>query len=303
MKKIQKILCVGTLLGMMSCAGLANATSYDVTILNTKNDKVITAQQMVDSFSPYDVIFFGEFHDQYVLHEVEFDVFEKLYAKYGSRLVLSLEMFEADNQQKLNDYLEEKITEDEFVKTSRPWPRYKTDYKPLIEFAKAHKIPVIASNIPRFLASKLAKEGTLENIEPQYKEFLPLKTYAPEGAYKEKFTNYMTRGGEVMNVPQARLNQVFAAQCVKDDKMAESIYYFLEENPDKVIFHVNGCFHSDGHLGTAEKLENLNPDLKVAVITPKDMPEDKNYMKNYPADKADGEYVIYFKRVVKEVEN
>lgn len=303
MRKLKKILCTGALLGLMSCAGFAHAASYDVTILNTQNDKVITAQQMVDSFSPYDVIFFGEFHDQDVLHEVEVDVFEKLYAKYGSRLVLSLEMFEADNQQKLNDYLADKITEEEFVKTSRPWPRYKTDYKPLIEFAKLHKIPVIASNIPRFLASKLAKEGTLENIEPQYKEFLPLKTYAPEGAYKEKFTNYMTRGGEVMNVPQAKINQVFAAQCIKDDKMAESIYYFLEENPDKVIFHVNGCFHSDRHLGTVEKLENLNSNLKVAVITPKDMPEDKNYMKNYHIDKADGEYVIYFKRVVKEVQN
>ena len=80
---------------------------------------------------------------------------KKLYKKYGSRLVLSMEMFEKDNQEKVNDYLAGKITEEEFIKTSRPWPRYITDYKPMIEFAKAHKIPVIASNIPRFWHQRL----------------------------------------------------------------------------------------------------------------------------------------------------
>ena len=223
-KKFQRILCTGVMLGLMACSANAGAAgSSDVTIVDTKLDKVITVQQMVDSFTPYDVIFFGEFHDQDVLHSVEYDVLKKLYKKYGSRLVLSMEMFEKDNQEKLNNYLAGKITEDEFIKTSRPWPRYLTDYKPMIEFAKAHKIPVIASNIPRFLASTLAKQGTVENIEPRYRQYLPDKTYAPEGDYKEKFAGYMTRGGEVMKISQEKLNQVFAAQCIKDDKMAESI--------------------------------------------------------------------------------
>lgn len=304
MKKFRQILQAGIMFSLMACTASAGAAaSSDVTIVDTKLDKVITAQQMVDSFTPYNAIFFGEFHDQDVLHSVEYDVLKKLYKKYGSRLVLSMEMFEKDNQEKLNNYLAGKITEDEFIKTSRPWPRYLTDYKPMIEFAKAHKIPVIASNIPRFLAATLAKQGTVENIEPRYRQYLPDKTYAPEGAYKEKFAGYMTRGGEVMKISQEKLNQVFAAQCIKDDKMAESIFYYLDANPDSVIFHVNGCFHSDGHLGTVEKLENLNPELTVAVISPKDMPADKDYMKNYAKDKTDGEYLIYFERVNKEVES
>lgn len=303
-KKFQRMLCTGVMLGLMACTANAGAAgSSDVTIVDTKLDKVITAQQMVDSFTPYDVIFFGEFHDQDVLHSVEYDVLKKLYKKYGSRLVLSMEMFEKDNQEKVNDYLAGKITEEEFIKTSRPWPRYITDYKPMIEFAKAHKIPVIASNIPRFLASTLAKQGTVENIEPRYRQYLPDKTYAPEGAYKEKFAGYMTRGGEVMRISQEKLNHVFAAQCIKDDKMAESIFYYFTDNPGKVIFHVNGCFHSDGHLGTVEKLEALNPELKVAVISSKDMPADKNYLTTYNADKADGEYLVYFERVNKKVES
>ena len=44
----------------------------------------------------------------------------------------------------------------------------------------------------------------------------------------------------------------------------------------------------------------MNPALKVGVITPKDMPEPKNYMETYADDKKDGEYIIYFPRVEKE---
>lgn len=61
---------------------------------------------------------------------------QQLYAIHGDKLVLSLEMFEADNQSVLNEYLDGKITEDEFLAKSRPWPRYKTDYRQLVEFAK-----------------------------------------------------------------------------------------------------------------------------------------------------------------------
>lgn len=79
-KKFQRMLCTGVMLGLMACTANAGAAgSSDVTIVDTKLDKVITAQQMVDSFTPYDVIFFGEFHDQDVLHSVEYDVLKKLY--------------------------------------------------------------------------------------------------------------------------------------------------------------------------------------------------------------------------------
>jgi hypothetical protein len=61
---------------------------------------------------------------------------------------------------------------------------------------------------------------------------------------------------------------MFAAQCLKDDTMAESIFYFLQSHPKTQVIHYNGDFHSAAHLGTAEKLARLNPQLKIAVISP-----------------------------------
>lgn len=98
----------------------------------------------------------------------------------------------------------------------------------------------------------MAKEGTLAAVAELDKQYLPVRTYAPAGKYKEKFAAYMTKGQTPMRIPQERIDQVFAAQCIKDDKMAESIFYYWQDNQDKVIFHINGCFHSDGHLGTVE---------------------------------------------------
>ena len=40
---------------------------------------------------------------------------QQLYAIHGDKLVLSLEMFEADNQFVLNEYLAGRITEEEFL--------------------------------------------------------------------------------------------------------------------------------------------------------------------------------------------
>lgn len=300
MKKFLKFLCMCLILSLAETANAATPTVKDIVIVSSAENNQISVQDMAEKLTGYDVVFFGEFHDQDVLHELEYDVLKHLYAAYGNKLVLSLEMFEADSQNVLNEYLAGQISEEEFLKKSRPWPRYKTDYRPLVEFAKEYQLPIIAGNIPRFLAAKLAKEGTLANVEIQHKQYLPAKTYAPEGNYKEKFTAYMSNRNGTMRIPQERINQVYAAQCIKDDKMAESIFNYLLNDPNRMVYHVNGCFHSDGYLGTVEKLRALDPSLKVGVITPKDMPIDKNYLQNYNVEKKDGDFVVYFPRVEKK---
>ncbi len=275
-------------------AHAASALQEDVLIIATADDKQISAQKMAERLVGYDVVFFGEFHDQDILHALEYEVMQELYALHGDKLVLSMEMFDVDVQHILNEYLTGKISEEEFIANARPWPRYQSDYRRLVEFAKTHNLPVIAGNVPRFLAAKLAKEGTLDTIEEQYKPYIPAHTYTTDGKYKEKFVAYMDKGEAPMRISKERINQVFAAQCIKDDKMAASIYGYLKAYKHKVIYHVNGCFHSDGHLGTVKKLQALNGKLKIAVITPKNLPLDKDYLQTYSDDKKDGEFIVYF---------
>ena len=264
MNKYIKTLLLSTAL-LCFGAGSVSAAQFS----DAKSGKELTATQLAQKLAKYDVVFFGEYHDQGEIHKSEAELLEALHKIKGEKLALSMEMFEADNQEKLDSFLAGSLSEEDFLATSRPWPNYKTDYAPLVNFAKEHKMPVVAANVPRFLAAHVAKNNaSTEGIEAQYQKWLPKHTYAPEGAYKDKFYAQMNSPEAPMKMPPARLAAVYAAQCLKDDKMAESMAAFSDAHKKMQVLHINGCFHSDAHLGTAQKLEALRPELKVAVITP-----------------------------------
>lgn len=257
--------------------------------------KTLDATQLAKKLKKYDVVFFGEFHDQAEIHAAELELMHALCKQSDHKLALTMEMFEADNQTKLDAFLADELSEADFLATSRPWPNYATDYAPLVNLAKEHKLPVVAANVPRFLAAHVAKHGgSTEGIEEQYQQWLPNYTYAPEGAYHDKFFAHLSQGmqGSGMKVPEQRLAAMYAAQCLKDDKMAESLAAFADAQPELQLLHINGCFHSDGHLGTAQKLETLRPKLKVAVITPLE--------RKQKGEQPAGDFVVWFDRVEKQ---
>lgn len=271
------MLCLG--------AGAAGAAQFS----DVQSGKNLTAAQLASKLQKYDVVFFGEYHDQSEIHQYELELLEAMYKAKGAKLALSMEMFEADNQSKLNNFLADTLSEENFLAASRPWPNYGTDYAPLVNFAKEKKMPVIAANVPRFLAAHVAKNNaSTEGVEAQYQQWLPKHTYAPEGAYKDKFYAQMSSPAALMKMPPQRLAAVYAAQCLKDDKMAESIAAFADAHQNMQILHINGCFHSDAHLGTAQKLEALRPELKVAVITPLE--------RKQKGEKPAGDFVVWFDR-------
>lgn len=271
------MLCLGV--------GAANAAQFS----DAGSGKELNAAQLAKKLQKYDVVFFGEFHDQGELHQAESDLLKAMHKLQDDKLALSMEMFEADNQPRLDSFLAGSLSEENFLATARPWPNYRTDYAPLVNFAKEKKMPVIAANVPRFLAAHVAKNNaSTEGVEAQYQQWLPKHTYAPDGAYKEKFYAQMNSPEAPMKMPPQRLAAVYAAQCLKDDKMAESIAAFAEAHPDMQILHINGCFHSDAHLGTTQKLEALRPELKVAVITPLE--------RKQKGEKPAGDFVVWFDR-------
>ena len=271
------MLCLG--------AGAANAAQFG----DAGSGKELSAAQLAKRLQKYDIVFFGEYHDQGEIHQYELELLKAMYKAKGAKLALSMEMFEADNQSRLDSFLAGSLSEDDFLAASRPWPNYRTDYAPLVNFAKENKMPVVAANVPRFLAAHVAKNNaSTEGIAEQYLQWLPKHTYAPEGAYKDKFYAQMSSPAAPMKMPPQRLAAVYAAQCLKDDKMAESIAAFADAHQDMQILHINGCFHSDAHLGTAQKLEALRPELKVAVITPLE--------RKQKGEKPAGDFVVWFDR-------
>lgn len=75
------------------------------------------------------------------------------------RLILSLEMFERDVQCVVDEFLSGSLPERDLVRDGRAWPNYHSDYAPLLGFAKARGLAVVAANAPRRYVSIAGRQG------------------------------------------------------------------------------------------------------------------------------------------------
>lgn len=223
---------------------------------------------MIDELALADVVFVGEQHDDPNTHKLELAILQELAAK-GRPVTLAMEMFERDVQDPLLHFGMGHMEEAEFLKASRPWPRYATDYKPLVDFANSKNLPVIASNVPRPFASEVSKNGfaPLALKTADEKKWMAADLQCPTGddEYYRKFLAAMGTH------PDASADRFYFAQCLKDETMAESIAqsYAAGSIGGKrpLIVHVNGAFHSDFHYGTVSRAQRRLPGKRIAVVT------------------------------------
>lgn len=231
-------------------------------IYDTRTKQITGIDKIVADMSDADVLFFGEEHNDSAGHYLENKIFRALHAAYGDKVILSMEMFERDNQTALNDYLQGFIDEARLAKDARLWNNYK-DYRPMVEYAKQNHIPVIAANAPRRYVNLVSRRGmkSLDSLSKDAKKFLPPLPYDTlSGRYREKFVEIM-KGGPGGDNPN-----VYYSQSLWDAGMSYSIYKFLKENKHKKVFHCVGGFHTEEKLGTAAQLQMRNKKLKILNI-------------------------------------
>jgi uncharacterized iron-regulated protein len=219
--------------------------------------------ELIKEASDADIIFFGELHDVSICHWLEYEVMSDLYKEKGKNLIIGAEMFESDNQLILDEYLAKLVKDKNLEAEARLWPNYKTDYKPLLTFARDSNLIFIATNIPRRYASMVSKSGfeILETLRPDALKFivpLPVK-YDPELAcYKDIVRNM----GD--STSHANMN-IAKAQAVKDATMAHFILSNYQKG--KTFLHFNGSYHSDKFQGIVWYLKQANPSLKIMTIS------------------------------------
>lgn len=222
-----------------------------------KKGKKVSYGKLLKEAEKAQVVLFGEYHNNSVVHWLQLELTKDLAEK--KPLVLGAEMLEADNQKPLDQYLKGEINQKKLDSTARLWPNYKTDYKPLVDFAKENKLPFIATNIPRRYASMVSKKGfeALETLTSEEKSWIaPLPI-----AYDENlpgYVNMMKMMGDHSspNMPKA--------QASKDATMA----YFIQKHlkPDSIFIHYNGTYHSDNFEGIYWYLKKSAPNLQIMTI-------------------------------------
>lgn len=250
-----KFILTGLLLFTMFSVQAQKLEAYQ---LYTKNGKQVSFKKLLKSVKDKDIVLFGELHDNPIAHWMQLRLTQELHQE--NDLVLGAEMLEADNQKALNQYLNDEIDQKGLDSLARLWMNYKTDYKPLVDFAKANKLTFIATNIPRRYASLVYKKGfealdSLTDTEKNWIASLPILYDANLPGYKKML--HMMSDHANPNFPKA--------QAIKDATMA----HFIMENrgENQQFIHYNGAYHSDDFEGIYWYLQQASEPLQVASIT------------------------------------
>lgn len=281
-----------------------------------------TLADIVQATEDTDILFIGEGHGDPVGHYLEARILEALHDRYTRDgelqrpLVLSLEMFEQDVQTVLDEYLAGLITERHFLSASRPWPGYQTDYRPLIEFARTNGLPVIAANAPRRYVNRVSRLGpdALDDLSAAAKEWLPPLPYGEATpAYREKFHRFFVdvtgadvfvhdgENGEDAEMQNLELSEtakakrekdfdrLLSAQSLWDAAMAHAIGRVIRRQPESLILHISGKFHSEEGLGIPEHVDDYQPGTKFRTVV---MDTSENFTAFDPAYEGRGDFVI-----------
>jgi uncharacterized iron-regulated protein len=228
-------------------------------IFNSKGKKV-PFETMAKELSGADIVFFGELHNDPISHWLQYELVNALGKK--KKLILGAEMFEADNQQGLSQFIKGTIDEATFKKEVRLWNNYATDYSKLVQYAKENQSEFIATNIPRKYARMVFQKGfsVLDTLSAEDKRWIaPLPVdYDPEVACYRNMLN-MDMGGHAPdeNFPKA--------QAIKDATMA----HFILSNYEKgsLFIHFNGSYHSDRHEGILWYTKRKAPQFTQKTIS------------------------------------
>ncbi len=249
------LLPVGALL--LICHSLAAQQPLPAYALFNAKGKAISHKGMTKQLKQADIILFGELHDNAIAHWLQLELTRELIA--AGPLVLGAEMIERDDQATLDRYLRGAIDQAAFDTLARLWKNHSSDYKPLVDLAKDHKLPFVAANVPRRYARAVNRGGfealdTVPAAERNWIAPLPI-AFDPD---LPRYQHMLTMMGD-----HGTPNMV-KAQALKDATMAYSIA--TNFRPGQRFIHYNGSFHSDYFEGINWYLQQQRPELKRVTI-------------------------------------
>lgn len=251
-----------TLLLMLGCCtAWAQEEPVAYRLFNAKGNAV-DYREMMQDLARQDVVFVGEMHNCPVTHWLERRMLQSLYEINGSRTAVGMEMLEADCQLIVDEYQQGLITTERFEAEARLWPNYSTDYEPLVSFAHEHRLPLIATNVPRRYANAVKNHGLqwLDSLSEEARRYLPpLPIDYQDNEQADEAFGLMAMMGKNKSANSAWMGQ---SQALKDATMAWNI---AQCKTGKLV-HFNGNYHTDSGSGIITYLRQYRPGVRLKTV-------------------------------------
>jgi uncharacterized iron-regulated protein len=223
-------------------------------------------EDVVEDLAGAGVIYIGERHTIERHHEIQQRILADL-AQRKIPLVLALEQLESYQQPIVDQYNRGEIDFDEFARKSdwaKRWDNYQ-QYKPIVETARKHNVPLLALNARAETIRQVARGGGVERLEAKLRAELPAEMQLDDPLYAKLL-------GMQMMVHAAanpeRLRPMIEAQIARDESMAAALCEYLQSPAGKgrTAVVLCGAGHIAYGLGTAARVRRRLPEIRERII-------------------------------------
>ncbi|MHC4958994.1 MAG: ChaN family lipoprotein [Planctomycetota bacterium] len=189
-------------------------------------------KDLLEDLTVADVVYIGESHEDADHHLVQLRIIEHLHSK-GRLHGIGMEMFRRPHQDALDAYVEGRIDEQAMLEQTgwkKNWGYDFELYKPILDFAREWRLPVVALNIDMDVRKRIS-DGGLEALSNSERAWLPAIDTSDEAhrnSLKRIFEAHLEEG-EAFD--QAKFDRFFLMQCVWDQVMADSLVQWFRKAP------------------------------------------------------------------------
>jgi uncharacterized iron-regulated protein len=241
--------------------------------------------QLIPEILRANVIYLGETHDSAQDHENQLKIIQALSGR-KQKIAIAMEMFQRPYQNVINQYLAGKITEIELIKQTEynerwgfPWELY----APIMRYAKASSLPVLALNTKSEITRKVSRQG-LESLTAEERKFIPpiSEIRTDNEQYRQMilatFEGHQSSG----HGKSSSAERFFLAQVLWDETMAEGVAKFVKANPDYQVIVLAGRGHIVFGYGIPSRVERrlgsrnlIQRSVLLSLPEDDDLPKDK----------------------------
>ena len=187
------------------------------------------------------IVYIGEYHDKFAHHAVQLQVIKSLYQK-NPKLAIGMEMFQRPFQKVVDDYISGAIDERTFLKRTEYFKRWVFDYnlyKPILDFAREKKIPVVALNQRKEITDKVSRSG-LDSLTEEERKDVPAQMDFSDSRYRDRLKAVFSQH---KGPSEKNFDFFYQAQVLWDETMAMSVDEFLQKNPGYRMVVIAGGGH------------------------------------------------------------
>jgi uncharacterized iron-regulated protein len=231
-------------------------------VLDTR--QLTDMEHLLDAIADRRVVFVGETHDRYEDHLIQLQVIAGLQQR-GKDLAIGVEFFQQPYQAPIDAYLAGEIDEPEFLRRTQYFDRWRFDYRlyrPILRFAREHRIPVIALNLESELTRRVGEVG-IDGLNAEERARVPAQIDRSDSDYRARIKAVFDQHP---GQDSKRFDRFLEVQLLWDEGMAERAARYLTDHPGKTLVILAGGGHIEYGQGIPKRLLRRVPVTAATLL-------------------------------------